>query len=182
MNPGLLTSYINKQIAKGNLTEWTVILANVQDKNGKVRPPFGTGAETLVVGPSVRGNNLGKDSEFYIANNAAVSGPSYESLDLTDEEYKKALDMTIEEWNKAQKEGKTKRKTTPTSPFANCAKAVRKKTNGLLLLFNMDFGDKNTQVFTYVLSLPYLADKDDIDIAYEYMGNPNAFKVLENND
>lgn len=182
MNPGLLTSYINKQIAKGNLTEWTVILANVQDKNGKVRPPFGTGAETLVVGPSVRGNNLGKDSEFYIANNAAVSGPSYESLDLTDEEYKKALDMTIEEWNKAQKEGKTKRKTPPTSPFANCAKAVRKKTNGLLLLFNMDFGDNNTQVFTYVLSLPYLTEKDDIDIAYEYMGNPNAFKVLENND
>ena len=90
--------------------------------------------------------------------------------------------MTIEEWNKAQKEGKTKRKTSPTSPFANCAKAIRKKTNGLLLLFNMDFGDNNAQVFTYVLSLPYLADKDDVSIAYEYMGNPNAFKVLENND
>lgn len=182
MQPGLLTSYINKQMAKGNLTEWTVVLANVQDKNGKVRPPFGTGAETLIVGPSVRGNNLGRDPEFYIANNAAVSGPSYESLDLTDEEYQKALEMTIQEWEKAKDEGKTKRKTKPTTPFANCAKAVRKKTNGLLLLFNMDFGDTNPKVFTYVLSLPYLADKDDVTIAYEYMGNPNAFKVLENDD
>ena len=46
----------------------------------------------------------------------------------------------------------------------------------------MDFGDTNPKVFTYVLSLPYLADKDDVTIAYEYMGNQNAFKVLENND
>lgn len=38
-------------------------------------------------------------------------------------------------------EGKTKRKK-PTQPYANCAKAVRKSTNGLLLLFNMDFNDK----------------------------------------
>ncbi|MER8318559.1 hypothetical protein ABS199_19585, partial [Acinetobacter baumannii] len=49
----------------------------------------------------------------------------------------------------------------------NCAKAVRKKTKGLLLLFNMDFGDNKTGVFTYVMSLPMLADKDDTAISYE---------------
>lgn len=181
MTPGLLTSYIERQMAKGNLTDWTVILVNVQDGKSSVRP-FGTGAETLIVGPSTRKNNSDEDSEFYIANNAAVSGPNYESQDLSEEEYNKALILTEEEWEKAVAEGKTKNKKKPTSPYANCAKAVRKKNKGLMLLFNMDFGDTNTQVFSYVLSLPYLKDKDDIDIAYEYMGNKNAFKVLEEND
>ena len=180
MQPGLLTSYISKQIAKGNLTEWTIVLANVQDKGSK--RVFSTKKELLTIGASVRGNNSGADSEFYIANNAAVSGPSYESLDLTDAEYQEALQRTIEEWKIAKETGKTKRKTEPTSPFANCAKAVRKKSRGLLLLFNMDFGDTNTHVFSYVLSLPYLKEKDDIDVAYEYMGSPNAFKVIEDND
>ena len=180
MQPGLLNSYITRQIAKGNLTEWTIVLANVQDKGSK--RAFSTKKELLTIGASVRGNNSGADSEFYIANNAAVSGPSYESLDLTDAEYQEALAKTIDEWKIAKEAGKTKRKTEPTSPFANCAKAVRKKTRGLLLLFNMDFGDTNTQVFSYVLSLPYLKEKDDIDVAYEYMGSPNAFKVIEDND
>lgn len=181
MQRGLLVSYIQKQMSKGNLTDWTVVLVNVQEKNRGVRI-HSTGLEELAVGASKRGSNTDADSAFYVANNAAVSGPNYESLDLTDEEYQKALELTITEWEKARKEGKTKRKTKPTSPFANCAKYVRKQAKGLLLLFNMDFGDTRTDIFTYVLSLPYLADKDDVSVAYEYMGNKNAFKVLDNND
>ena len=45
----------------------------------------------------------------------------------------------------------------------------------------MDFGDSNTGVFTYVLSLPMIADKDDVSVSYEYMGNKNAFKILNDN-
>lgn len=29
------------------------------------------------------------------------------------------------------------------------------------------------------MSLPMLADKDDTAISYEYMGNKNAFKILD---
>ena len=43
----------------------------------------------------------------------------------------------------------------------------------------MDFGDNKTGVFTYVMSLPMLADKDDTAISYEYMGNKKAFKILD---
>ncbi|WP_300937284.1 Z1 domain-containing protein [Bacteroides acidifaciens] len=185
MPANLITSYITRQIAKGNLVEWTVILANVtKNKNGKpVRlNTHGTSAETLVVGAATRGNNEDPDSPYYVANNAAVSGPSYESLDLTDEEYQKALDMTIQEWEAAKAAGKTKRKSKPTEPFANCAKSVRKKSKGLLLLYNMDFGDEQTGIFTYVLSLPYIDDKDEKAIGYEYMGNPNAFKVIDDDE
>lgn len=181
MPQNLIVNYLEKQIAKGNLVEWTVVMANVQShgKQPSNSQVHGTSSETLVIGPSVRGSNEDSDSEFYVANKAAVSGPSYESLDLSDEEYTKALDMTVKEWEKAVEEGKTKKKTKPTSPFANCSKAVRKKTKGLLLLFNMDFGDNKTGVFTYVMSLPMLADKDDTAISYEYMGNKNAFKILD---
>ena len=135
-----------------------------------------------MVGAATRGNNEDPDSPYYVANNAAVSGPSYESLDLTDEEYQKALDMTIQEWEAAKAAGKTKRKSKPTEPFANCAKSVRKKSKGLLLLYNMDFGDEQTGIFTYVLSLPYIDDKDEKAIGYEYMGNPNAFKVIDDDE
>ena len=98
---------------------------------------------------------------------------------MTDEEYEEALQLTIKDWEKAKEEGKTKRKTAPTVPFANCAKRVRKKTKGLLLLFNMDFGDTNSDVFSYVLSLPYITNGEDRDIGYEYMGNKKAFKLSD---
>lgn len=182
MPKNLVACYIERQIQKGNLVDWTVVLANVQNTNKPYRPrTFGSGAETLVVGPATRGNNGDTDSEFYIANNAAISGPSYESLDLTDEEYDKAMEMTINEWEKARQDKKSK-KPQPTSPYANCAKEVRKNTKGLLLLYNVDFGDGKTDVFTYVLSLPLIADKDDVSVSYEYMGNKNAFKILEDNE
>lgn len=181
MPRNLIVSYLERQIEKGNLINWTVVLANVKKNNKPYHPrTFGTSQETLIVGPATRGNNDDPDSEFYIANNAAISGPSYESLDLTDEEYDEALAKSIAEWTKAKEEKKCK-SLQPTSPYANCAKAVRSKTNGLLLLYNMDFGDSNTGVFTYVLSLPMIADKDDVSVSYEYMGNKNAFKILNDN-
>lgn len=181
MPANLITSYINRQIKKGNLTRWTVVLVNVSkktDASPKVRV-FATTKETLTVGPSVRANNEDSDSQFYVANNAAVSGPNYESLDLTDAEYNEALIQTIAEWKKADEAGKTKRKTPPTAPYANCAKSVRKNSKGLLLLFNMDFGDDNHNVFSYVLSLPKIQDKDEEAISYEYMGSYNAFNETE---
>lgn len=179
--PVLITSYIARQNEMGNLMEWTVILANVvKTKNDiPVVRVFSTACETLKIGPSIRGNNEDSTSDFYVANNAAISGPSYESLDLTDEEYEEALQLTIKDWEKAKEDGKTKRKTAPTVPFANCAKRVRKKTKGLLLLFNMDFGDTNSDVFSYVLSLPYITNGEDRDIGYEYMGNKKAFKLSD---
>ena len=174
LKPALITAYMQRQMAKGNLMNWTVVMANVSSAH--VKWAFGTGVEELLVGASTRGNNA--DSEYYIANNAAVSGPTYESLDLTDEEYQKALQMSVEKWEKEHAEGKTKRKR-PTQPYANCAKAVRKSTNGLLLLFNMDFSDGKSDVFTYVLSLPQIKDADEEAICYEYRGNINAFKLIE---
>ena len=183
MPSNLLTAYITKQIEKGNLTDWTVVLANVRkkDKPG-VQREFSTAVEKLTVGPAVRGNDEDSNAEFYVANNAAISGPMYESLDLDDHEYEEALKMTIKEWEDAKEKNATKRATAPTSPFANCAKAVRKRTNGLLLLYNMDFGDGKEDVFTYVLSLPKIADKDDTAISYEYRGSINAFKLIEDHE
>lgn len=185
MPANLLTAYIERQMGKGNLIEWTVVLANVRDKNGgpldKVHV-LRTGVEDLEIGPASRANDEDSTSEFYVANNAAISGPSYESLDLTDAEYAQALEMTVKEWKAASEAGKTKRKTPPTSPFANCAKAVRSSTKGLLLLFNMDFGDLNHGVYTYVLSLPQIKDKDEEAISYDYMGNINAFKIRHDDE
>lgn len=43
----------------------------------------------------------------------------------------------------------------------------------------MDFGDGKENVFTYVLSLPQIADKDETSISYEYRGNMNAFKLID---
>ena len=183
MPSNLLTAYITKQIEKGNLTDWTVVLANVRKKDKPVvQREFSTAVEKLTVGPAVRGNDEDSNAEFYVANNAAISGPMYESLDLDDHEYEEALKMTIKEWEDAKEKNATKRATAPTSPFANCAKAVRKRTNGLLLLYNMDFGDGKEDVFTYVLSLPKIADKDDTAISYEYRGSINAFKLIEDHE
>lgn len=171
--PGLVTAYIQRQINKGNLVNWTVVMASV---NNKHKWALDTGTERLLVGASTRGNNA--DSNYYIANNAAVSGPNYESLDLTDEEYQRALELSIKKWEKDKENGKTN-KSKPTSPYANCAKSVRKSSNGLLLLFNIDFSDAQNDVFTYVLSLPQIQDKDEEAISYEYRGNKNAFKLLD---
>ena len=183
MPASLLKAYISRQIGKGNLIEWTVVLANVQKKGDVVHSrEFVTSAETIKVGPAIRGNNDNSSSEFYVANNAAISGPAYESLDLDDDEYRQALKMTISQWKDAKEKNATKRMTEPTSPFANCSKRVRKSTNGLLLLYNMDFGDGKENVFTYVLSLPQIADKDETSISYEYRGNINAFKLIDDDE
>lgn len=183
VQPNLLKAYISKQIEKGNLTEWTVVLANVQKKNENVPPRvFETKTEVLEIGPAVRGNNDDTDSNFYVANNAAISGPMYESLDLDDQEYEVALKQTIAIWKEAKEKNTTKRKTEPTSPYANCAKEVRKSTKGLLLLFNMDFGDNKDNIFTYVLSLPKISQIEDSSISYEYRGSIKAFKLIEDNE
>ena len=43
----------------------------------------------------------------------------------------------------------------------------------------MHFNDNNHNVFSYVLSLPKIQDKDEETISYEYMGSYNAFNVTE---
>lgn len=174
MPSNLVSAYIEAQNKKGNLTDWTVALVNVA--RGKVeKTEVKLADETLVVGYSKRANELsGEKAAIYSVANSALLGPSHESLDLSDDQYNVAMELSKADWQLMVTKKMTSSKA-PTYPYPPRAKQQRDPKTGLLVLFLVDFQDGVKDIYSYALSMPEISADSDTVISYQYVGQPVAF-------
>jgi hypothetical protein len=147
--PDLLSKYIQAQIGRDELTQWTVALMA-----GRHSAPLVRIAE-LSVNLVERGQKETSDSNIYRIGR--LLSPKDEGLDLTEAQYSSALKETQEAW--LINRGRSKRETPPDTPSGPMLRRQRAPTNGLLLIYPINsieaFGEANiVPLIGVVLSFP----------------------------
>ena len=118
--PKVLADYIRQRVRDdGELGEWVVALisSGAGSEAGKVTTVGGVTVNTVI-----RSGTVSRD-RFQVKG---ITSPSDESLDLTEDEYSKALQLT---------RGNTSSQTVPVRPSSFHIKRTRPPTRGLLLLY-----------------------------------------------
>lgn len=147
----LMGAYIEKQNEDDDLTDWTVLLPSggsneeIDVKNvGKVQLVNRSWNPTM---------EISKSEHLFIKR---LVSPRDETIDLTDEEYKNALERTIAGWEMNKE--KSRRKKPPKEPSGISIRNTRSKTKGLLLIYLLSppeyMGFDKTPVASFAMSFP----------------------------
>ena len=120
IRPDLIRQYIQKQNEVGELKSWTIALISRQ----KAANVYNFNCHTI---------GLTERDENYILQKAQIISPRHESIDLTNEEYKLALELMKNDPDRTDKE--FNEKTIPSGPYI---RAARPPTRGLLLIYPLD--------------------------------------------
>ena len=126
----LLTKYIKKMLAKGELEQWTVALVSSRVAKNEYT------IAGLPVGLIKRTPETHFDKTLYKMNKSNILSPEDEQIDLEDSQKKKAFDLTLAAW----KDGTAKRKSQkePVRASGPFIRSVRSPKTGLLLLYPLD--------------------------------------------
>lgn len=128
-----MVDYIDKQLPKGSLVNWTVVLINSGSANSHSWL-FTVDGKHVKIGLTRRKNSA-KNNEWqqtYAISKAQIISPQDEMIDLTREQVKKAEEETQQDWIKKERKG------TPSYPSTFRIKDNRSATNGLLLIYPLD--------------------------------------------
>ena len=153
----LITKYIQAQLAKGELTHWTVALLSSRDATKSVM---------------IAGKNIGLITRAPIENAIGkcsirrLVSPRDEALDLTESEHAEALARTREHW--AGNREKYRRQDEPDLPSGGWIRKVRPPQRGLLLVYPLDtLGTDPAPLMGFAISFP----SSETAVAVEYMVN-----------
>ena len=192
-----MVNYIDKQLPRGSLTQWTVMLINSGKANRNW--PFIINGESFDVGLTRRKNAATTDrQQTYAISKAQIISPQDEYIDLTDEQIEKAQRETEQDWLNKSSKG------TPAYPSTFRIKYNRPAAQGLLLIYPLDFeveynegpkGNKNTQnqtlanvpVVGFAISFPNIENDEKVEYAvneqfiseYDY---EDSFDTEEDNE
>jgi hypothetical protein len=135
-----IAGYVKDRVEAGELTDWTVAL--LSSKDADVRMPIGD----LSVGLTKRAVLSGLEDRLGdgLYSIKQLLSPRHEWMDLTEAEYKLALDKTI----KAYERDPGRFKRAPKIPSGTAIRDTRSREKGLLLI--------------YPLSIPEVAEGADI--------------------
>jgi hypothetical protein len=153
----LIMKYIQAQLAKGELTRWTVALLSSSDAS-----QFFTIASKTV---GLINRKFVENANRKCSIQRLVS-PRDETLDLTKSEYEAALARTREHW--AEYRGRYRRQEPPDLPSGAWIRHVRPPERGLLLVYSLDtLGAKPAPLMGFAISFP----RSETAVAVEYMVN-----------
>ncbi|GAA4435784.1 Z1 domain-containing protein [Pontibacter saemangeumensis] len=181
-----MADYIDAQVRKGNLTDWTVALINntmVKDEADKGIVEIN--GEEKEIGLTDRSITLTRPDEIvssYTINKAMIISPNHELIDMDDIEIGRALALTEMDWGKSNREGK------PSLPSGARIKYTRKAIKGLLLLYPLhhaplhrwlldtstpekkEYGTKretysDVPIFGFAISFPEIVNDEKIEYA-----------------
>ena len=174
--PDKLKDYIQKKLAYGELTDWTVVLV------GNPRGDQGTSnfGDRLTVGKTLRSKDKDMDdAESYTPTRRHILSEGDEARDLSSAKREEALRMTKEAWKAAPGT-----KEEPKKANNSFIRMMRPKERGLMLVYLLDprsaLGDNYTgdPFVGYAISFP----RTDVPHeAAEYMVN-RTYRVLEGED
>lgn len=125
----LLAEFIEKQVAVGELVEWTVAL--ISTESGQIATIAGH-----EVGLATRGLRGDYDDRFAIGR---LLSPTDEAIDLDTEAYAEALRLSVQA--AAQDSARGQDRKPPTIPGGVGIRSVRPCTRGLLLLYPLSLTD-----------------------------------------
>lgn len=131
-DPQNLIRFINKQLPNGELTQWRVALMSKQDAKHSFE--FQINDEQKDIGSWVRKEDEKNSSyETYYLKKSHIISPDHEFIDLTEEEYEKAFNLTREQREKQNKEGE------PHYPNGEIVRnQIRDPKKPLLLIYLLD--------------------------------------------
>jgi len=125
----LLSRYIKAQTENRELIDWTVRL--VSSGKADAAPSEINGA---TIGLVTRAQYLAASPGRYSIRR--LVSPSDEMIDLSEEQRKQALALTVRDWE--QDKNPKKRETPPEVPGGRQIRQIRPKTNGLILIYPLD--------------------------------------------
>lgn len=171
-----MVDYIDKQLPKGSLIDWTVVFINSSSPSSRTWI-FNVNGQHVEIGLTRRKNSA-KDNEWqqnYVISKAQIISPQDELIDLSKEQAEKAQQETQQDWEKKEKKG------TPTYPSTFRIKNNRPATKGLLLMYPLDpeveYSDgsnkqaKKTQTITnvpivgFAISFPHIENDEKVEYA-----------------
>jgi hypothetical protein len=137
IRPDLMRQYIQKQNDLEELTSWTIALISRQNP---------------VKSYNFNGYSIGltERDESYLMQKAQIISPHHEFLDLTDTEYKNALELMRTDPERAGKD-----LPEPTIPSGPYIRGARSATRGLLLIYPLDPGPLKIDVTIPVIGLAF---------------------------
>ncbi len=169
----LLAGYVEKQLEKGWLGEWTVLLAS-----GSSVPPYSgysCGPINLIVRDwheEYRKPEAQKKLGRYVIRR--LVSPADERVDLTAEERDRALELTRKDWKLKKERGLGRiAKEEPVSPSGPAIRRIRSRTKGLLMIYPLDptgkteAGANGMPVVGFAISFPQNFD----EVKVEYVVN-----------
>jgi hypothetical protein len=139
----LLADYIVAEVAAERLKTWTVLLAS-----GEGPPPDEslTTRSLQLVQRSWHGTQSGEVDQLQSANHYRIRrllNPVDEAGDLTEQEYREALDVTLRDWeaNPWSRSDPSVKRKKPEIPSGPGIREARPAQRGLLLLYPLDGSD-----------------------------------------
>ncbi len=153
----LLADYIAAENQRGHLRDWTVSLASGSHEEscqlGSVQVNLAKRAWHLVASPKERDEQWELELRSYQDENhyriRRLVSPTDEFIDLTTDQYRRALDQTKAAWK-----DDPKGREEPTRPSGPAIRAVRPAKKGLLLLYALH-GDEG-KVEADAIDIPVL--------------------------
>ncbi|MDE2967173.1 MAG: Z1 domain-containing protein [Chloroflexota bacterium] len=159
MRGAYLSSYIRAQNAEGGLTDWAVAL--ISHHSGDDLSELGGWKVYPVRRASYPADRPNHEFEYRIGR---LLNPSDEHIDLTDEQYQRALDLTMQQY-KAQG---TRHRNPPSEPSGPNIRRTRSSKCGLLLVYPLQEPDLDgNPLVGFAASFP----KAESDTPVEYLVN-----------
>lgn len=160
---GLLKGYIEKQIKRGRLKDWTIALIN----NSKATQENQINYDgNISIGLSYRKDDAEAGSQYYELAKAHIIGNFHEYIDLTDDQLQLAYTETGQD---RVAEGKDLETEHP-SPLR--IRINRPETNALLLIYHLDPKPKKDSenysvvpIIGLAISFPYIKNEEKVTYA-----------------
>lgn len=131
-DPQNLIRFINAQLPNNELTSWRIAL--MSKRNSSVTSVFQINGNSGDIGCFIRREDENNsDSNIYYLRKSHIISPKDEFIDLTSEEYARAMELTAEDRVKKNKEG------VPSYPNGETVRnKIRDPKKPLLLIYLLD--------------------------------------------
>ncbi|MEO6547713.1 MAG: Z1 domain-containing protein [Ferruginibacter sp.] len=131
-DPSNLLRFIDVQVTNGELTNWSIAVMSRSTTSN--RTPIEHTAGILSIGQFVRNyDDKNSSKEIYYLRKSHILSPRDEFIDLTEDQYKKAMELTALSWQRKEKVG------TPSYPNGEIVRnEIRETQKPLLLLYFLD--------------------------------------------
>jgi hypothetical protein len=126
----VLAQYVRSRLRADELTDWTVVMVSKRDSKLTLE------LAGLEVGLTERGPDPDVDPPDDMYVTGRLVSPSDEWIDLTPEQKRAALDLTVALWER----GESKAQKRPSTPSGPSVRACRPPQRGLLLVYPLDPG------------------------------------------
>lgn len=176
-DPGNLLRFIDAQVGNKELTNWSVAI--MSKKSAASRTMINKNGSAMDIGFFIRNcDEKNSDDEIYYLRKSHIISPQHEFIDLTDEEWNKAMETTKRLWQTKNKEG------DPSYPNGEVVRnEIRHPNNPLLLIYFLDPVGANLPatsepIIGYAISFP----KSRFDIPASFAVHEQLLPIFYQDD